>query len=152
MAHFWTKQIEAQVDIDADRQAVWGVLTDLRRYPEWNPFIPKASGDLVAGRKLSMRIHVPGGMRMHLWPKLLTVSQPAELRWLGHALIPGLFDGEHRFLLDQLQPQKTRFLQIEVFRGVLVPLMGTYIAAGALRGFEAMNKALKKRVETSSGA
>ena len=149
MAALWTRQIEAQIEIDADPEAVWGALTDLQGYPEWNPFIRSASGDLEVGAKLSMRIHVPGGLRMHLWPKLLTVSQPAELRWLGHALIPGLFDGEHRFSLQRLKPQKTRFLQTEIFRGLLVPLFGAYIAAGALRGFEAMNTALKKRVEIS---
>ena len=84
---------------------------------------------------------------MRLQPKLLVVDPVKELRWIGHALIPGLFDGEHAFIIQALESKMTRFLQTETFRGILVPLLGNTIAAGALRGFEAMNTALKSRVE-----
>jgi hypothetical protein len=55
-------------------------------------------------------------------------------------------DGEHRFQLEPLGPERTRFIQSERFSGVLVALSG-----GALtkteRGFEQMNDAPKRRVE-----
>jgi hypothetical protein len=151
MNSLWSRQISARIDIAAEPAAVWRTLTDLGRYPAWNPFIRRVSGDLVAGRKLSMRIHVPGGLPMFLRPKLLVVDRPNELRWIGHAVIPGLFDGEHSLTLAPVGPQHTRFVQTETFRGVLVPLLGSIIAAGARRGFEAMNAALKQTIETRSG-
>jgi hypothetical protein len=61
--------------------------------------------------------------------------------------VPGLFDGEHALRLTQVQGPSTRFEQTETFRGALVPLLGSIIASGARRGFEAMNAALKQRVE-----
>ena len=147
MSQFWKKNIQAQIDIDADSKSVWAAFTALERYPEWNPFIRKAAGELTVGRKLSVRLDVPGGMRMRLRVKLLVIDPEKELRWIGHAIIPGLFDGEHLFTLQILEPGRTRFLQTETFSGLLVPLLGWYIGPGALRGFEVMNQALKKRVE-----
>ena len=35
----------ATIDIAAPPKAVWAVLTDYDRYPEWNPFITNMSGD-----------------------------------------------------------------------------------------------------------
>lgn len=147
LKRFWTRQIQAQIDISAEPEAVWRALTELDRYPDWNPFIRKASGVIEVGRKLSVSLHVPRGMRMRLRTKLLVVDPVKEMRWIGHALIPGLFDGEHAFMIQKMEPTKTGFLQTETFSGLLVPLLGRYIADGALRGFEVMNQALKKRVE-----
>lgn len=144
---FWTRKIQAHIDINVEPVVVWRVLTELDRYPDWNPFIRKASGDLSVGRKVSVRLDVPGGMRMRLRTKLLVVEPQIELRWIGHAIIPGLFDGEHAFIIQKMEPAQTRFLQTEKFSGLLVPLLGWYIVPGALHGFEVMNQALKRRVE-----
>lgn len=94
-----------------------------------------------------MRLHIPNGFNMKIRPIVLTVVPERELRWLGDLLIPGLFDGEHRFLLNAVEDQSTLLVQQETFRGILVPLFGGMISRGALRGFEAMNRALKLRLE-----
>ena len=55
-------------------------------------------------------------------PAVLAVEPACELRWLGHSLVPGLFDGEHEFQIHSLGPGRVRFVQQERFTGVLVPL------------------------------
>ena len=35
----------AKIEIAAPPTAVWAILMDFDRYPEWNPFIVKISGD-----------------------------------------------------------------------------------------------------------
>ena len=35
-------------------------------------------------------------------PEVLRCEPGRELRWLGHFLVPGLFDGEHAHLLEGL--------------------------------------------------
>jgi hypothetical protein len=83
---------------------------------------------------------------MRFKPTVLTVRQERELRWLGHLLIPGVFDGEHYFLLEPIGDGKTRLMQGERFSGLLVgPLSGTLSATEA--GFKAMNSALKREAE-----
>lgn len=70
-----------------------------------------------------------------------------ELRWLSHLWLPGLFDGEHVFRIEPPGEGQSRLRQSEQFRGVLVPLFPTAMYERTRRGFEAMNRALKERVE-----
>jgi hypothetical protein len=70
------------------------------------------------------------------------------LRWIGHLGVPGVFDGDHRFVVESAGDSRTRFTQSEQFTGFLVPviaLLGVFRKTHA--GFEAMNRSLKKRVE-----
>jgi hypothetical protein len=78
-------------------------------------------------------------------------AEPArELRWLGHFLVPGLFDGEHRLAIEPLGEGRVRFVQEERFTGVLVGLFAGSLDRNTKRGFEAMNEALKARVEAAA--
>ena len=37
------KQLRTHIDIHASPERVWQVLTDFAAYPDWNPFITRAS-------------------------------------------------------------------------------------------------------------
>jgi len=82
-------------------------------------------------------------------PTLLKVEPERELRWLGKLWIGGLFDGEHFFQLTPLGEDKTRLVQREEFRGLLVPLMARSLDSGTKEGFVLMNQALKDLAEGS---
>jgi hypothetical protein len=85
---------------------------------------------------------------MRFRPTVTHVEADHELRWLGHLWRPGVFDGEHRFVLDPLDDgTRTAVTHAEVFTGALVPLVWRLVGPGTERGFEAMNAALKRRVE-----
>lgn len=141
------KSIRSEIDIHAPVVRVWELLADLASYPDWNPFIRRAEGTLAQGERLRLELQIPDGMRMKIRPRLITVIEQAEIRWIGHLMVPGLFDGNHRFVLTPLAPARTRLVQQETFRGALVPVFGGWIGAGARRGFEAMNRAAKARLE-----
>jgi hypothetical protein len=70
-----------------------------------------------------------------------------RLRWLGHLLVPGIFDGEHGFTLEPLPEGGVRLTQQEDFRGVLVLLLARSLDRRTLPAFERMNQALKQRAE-----
>ncbi|MGY1786360.1 SRPBCC family protein [Geodermatophilus sp. SYSU D00698] len=139
-------QLSTAIEIDAPPERVWAELTDLGAYPEWNPFIVRAEGDVAPGARLSLRMQPVGGRAMGFRPRLLEVAPARELRWLGRLGVPGLFDGEHVFRLEPVGPG-TRLVQEETFRGVLVPLLARSLRRGTLPAFEAMNRALKERAE-----
>ena len=80
-------------------------------------------------------------------PTVLKAEPNRELRWLGHLLISGLFDGEHSFTIEPLGESRVRFTQREVFTGLLVPLFARGLDTDTWRGFEEMNLALKARAE-----
>ncbi len=138
------KQITSEIQIEASPARVRELLTDFPSFPEWNPFIRKASGKPKEGERLEVKIG--SGKSMTFKPKVLKAEPGRELRWLGRVFIPGLFDGEHRFTIEQLDENRVRFVQSERFTGLLVPLFRG-LENDALRGFEEMNRALKERAE-----
>jgi hypothetical protein len=140
------RTIDTSIDIDAAPAAVWAVLADTGRYPEWNPFVRSLSGDLHAGARLTVQIGPPGKSAMTLKPKVLAAVPGRGLRWVGRLGLPGIFDVEHAMELEPLPEGKTRFHHHERFRGVLVPFVGG-VLRDTERGFTAMNAALKARVE-----
>lgn len=141
------KSLESEITIRGTAAQVWSVLTDLGKYPEWNPFIREASGEVRPGARLTVRIHPPDGSPMVFRPTVREASPARELRWLGQLWLPGLFDGEHRFRIEPVEGGSVRFRQSEQFRGLLVPLLPAVIYDRTRRGFDAMNRALKERVE-----
>ena len=143
------RELRSEIEIDAPQERVWRVLTYFGAYPEWNPFIRAIEGDLTPGSRLRVRIEPPGARATTFKPTLLAVAPNRELRWRGRLLLPGVFDGEHRLTLDRAGEARTRFVQSETFRGVLVPLLGRALDSTA-RGFEEMNQALKVRVEAAA--
>ena len=143
------KQLYTEIEIDASAKRVWELLTDFASYPEWNPFIRSIGGQPAPGERLRARLEPPGGLAMTFKPKVLTAEPNRELRWLGHLLVPGLFDGEHSFTIQPLEDDRVRFVQREAFRGLLVPLFARSLESKTRRGFEEMNRALKGRVEAA---
>jgi hypothetical protein len=80
-------------------------------------------------------------------PTVLKFDINKEFRWLGHLIMPGLFDGEHIFELIDNEDGTTTFIQREQFRGVLITLFKNMLDVNTKQGYELMNKALKERVE-----
>jgi hypothetical protein len=141
------KQLRSEIDVHATPERVWQVLTDFAAYPQWNPFITRADGEARRGRRLTLRMQPAGGRAMTFRPTVLEAAQERELRWLGRLLVPGLFDGEHRFTIRPLGDGQVRLVQQEDFRGLLVPLLAGSLDRRTLPAFEQMNQALKRRAE-----
>ena len=97
-------------------------------------------------RYVAVHIAPPGKSGMQFKPTVLAANRERELRWLGRLLVPGIFDGEHYFLLEPIGSDRTRLTQGEKFSGILVGLFGGTLSATE-DGFKAMNVALKRRAE-----
>jgi hypothetical protein len=138
------KTVYATIQIAAAPMDVWVVLTDLSRYRKWNPLFPEASGEIAVGNRIVLHSMAPNGRVRTVRPKILVADPGVELSW--KATIPGLMGGIHRFELSP-EGNSTRLMQSETFAGILVPVSGQVIAR-AEAGYHAVNKALKKRVES----
>lgn len=140
------KVIETEIQINADPKQVWEILTDLNRYPEWNPFIKKIKGKIIKGEKLEVHISPPHTKEMIFKPTVLSAKPHSEFRWLGHLLFPSIFDGEHSFTIEGNE-NGSLLVQKEIFKGFLVPILWKSMEKNIKEGFEQMNKALKQRAE-----
>lgn len=140
-------EIRTSILIKATPDRVWSILTDFENYPNWNPFIKTIAGKAETGTRLVAYIEPPGAKGMTFKPKVLAALPNQEFRWLGHLLIPGLFDGEHIFELNDNGDGTTTLVQRERFGGILIPLFKKMLLENTPRGFEAMNEALKAKAE-----
>jgi hypothetical protein len=133
--------------IQASPQKIWDILTNFSSYPAWNPFIKHVSGELREGGRLEVVLEPPHQKRITLKPTVITIKPGEELRWKGSVVLPGMFDGEHYFTLEQKNQSTTQFVQGEHFGGILTPIIGLMAFDDTHKGFELMNDALKKRAE-----
>jgi hypothetical protein len=143
-----SKTLTTEIHIDTTPQRVWQVLSDLPAYQEWNPFIVEAAGRAEPGERLTLRMQPVVGKAMTLRPTVIAAREGELLRWVGRVGVPGIFDAEHSFLIENA-PGGTRLVQAETFRGVLVPFFARSLDRGTLPAFVRMNEALKRRAEQS---
>ncbi len=141
------KEIKTIIEIQASPEKVWAILMNFEAYPSWNPFIKSITGSPTVGRKIKVRIEPPGAKGMTFTPTITECKDQKIFQWLGHLGIPGLFDGAHRFELQEQGDGSTKFIHSEKFKGILVPLFKKMLDENTLMGFKAMNEALKELAE-----
>lgn len=141
------RELSTEIEFDGTPEEVWAALADLPAYPEWNPFIEKIDGELRVGGKLDVRLQPVDERGITLHPTVLAVEPGRGLRWIGHLLVPGIFDGEHHLQIEEAGPDRVRFTQSERFGGILLPLLWKKLRdGGTAKGFRAMNEAIARRV------
>jgi hypothetical protein len=144
------KEVRAEIEIHSYPESVWKILTDFATYDQWNPFINKIIGLPTKGNKIDIYIETPSGKNRKYSPRITKVEEGRELRWSGKSSLPGFLNAEHIFTIEELQPERVRFIQREVFDGLLTRLFGKGVDIDVRQGFQDMNEALKKRVERSN--
>jgi hypothetical protein len=143
------KELRTEIRINAPAEKVWKILTDLDKYPEWNPFIHHAIGKAESGEKVDISF-LNGKKDMTLHCKITRLVPEKELSWEYKVMHPGLWYGEHSFTIEPEGENRVRFIDIEVFTGLLIPFLAKDIDTNSRRDFEAMDKALKQRAEESA--
>jgi hypothetical protein len=141
------KELRTEIEINASPQRVWKILVDFEKYKEWNPFIHKITGQPKEGSKIEIHIETPGGKNRKYEPTVIRVQEGRELRWMGKSF---LLNGEHIFSIEELGQERIRFVQREMFEGLLTSFFGKSTDEDIRQGFEEMNRALKERAERTS--
>ena len=144
------KEVRSEIEINSYPESVWKILTDFATYDQWNPFINKIIGLPTEGSKIDIYIETPSGKNRKYSPRITKVEEGRELRWFGKSSPPGFLNAEHIFTIEELQPESVRFIQREVFDGLLTRLFGKGLDRDVMQGFQDMNDALKKRAERGS--
>lgn len=140
------KELTTEIIINASAERVWQVLTNFSAYEAWNPFIVSSSGKAVEETRLTNQMK-QGDKTMTFSPKITKVTENHRLEWLGHLWVPGLFDGHHIFVIEEIAPPQVKLIQQEKFSGLLRGIVMKQIAESTRAGFVAMNRALKERAE-----
>ncbi len=145
---FANRQIETETTIEAPVSEVWAVFAEQEAFQDWNPFIKDMAGPMDVGETLSVSLQMGDNNPMTFEPVVLASEPGKEFRWKGKLLYPGIFDGEHYFLFEEVDSTQTRFIQGEEFSGVFSGIISTLVLKDTEAAMEAMNQALKERVQT----
>lgn len=138
----------ADVLIDRPPADVWKVVLNSAAYPDWNPFITRVDGDFREGATIRIVLGT-GPDSMVFRPTVLLVRPEQDLCWRGSVWIHGVFDGTHCIHLTAIAGG-THLEQTESFSGLLVGRLTKDVIEETQRKFQAMNTALKQRVETNT--
>lgn len=141
------KELNNEIEINASAEKVWQLLTDFASFSEWNPFIQHVNGQPIAGSQLEVTTQHAQTERVVSRPTVVKATPNNELRWLKRSLIPGLFDAEHVFTIEELDANRVRFTQRAIFTGFFSSFLTSRHNTENRRGLREMNHALKQRAE-----
>lgn len=147
--------IRAEILIDAPPRAVFEVVLDVERYPEWNTFTPRISvtnDELEVGRELDLDCQIaPGELLVDEREVILALDKERLSFCMGTSRTrgrPGIRSERwQRCLLASYG--RTRFVNSEAFTGPLAPAVELLYRRKLRRAFGDYCRALKRRVESS---
>ncbi len=142
------RSIETTIVIEASTSKVWGTLMNFENYSSWNPFIIDIQGTAIAGQNLKTQIKIGDKKVQKFKPKVLVVNENEHFRWKGKLFFKGLFDGEHYFIVEKMDDNRTKLIHGENFSGLFSKPILKMIKEDTLKGFAQMNQALKSKVES----
>jgi hypothetical protein len=138
--------VQTQIEINAPAKAVRDVLYGFDDYPKWNPFIVRVDGRVVAGGDVIVTVRPVGKAELSGKTTIIAAGED-RLEWRGSLAVPGLFSGDHEFIIEDLGRNRTMFYQNEKMSGLIIPFFDFKPEEA---GFVAMNEALKQKAEDAS--
>ena len=107
-----------ELNIKANAERIWNLLTDAKGFPRWNSTVTGIEGQIREGGQF--RLHVPGTDRTFT-PTVSGVVPCERMTWTGGFAL--LFKGVRTFELRPRQDGSTDFAMKERFSGLLLPLV-----------------------------
>lgn len=133
-----------EVNIGAEAQVVWKLLTDAQGFPRWNSTISSIEGQIREGERL--RVRAPGTKRIFT-PKVSGVVPNERMTWSDGS--SPMFKGVRTFSLSPGSNGSTDFAMEERFSGLIFALV-----KGSLPDFrpifEAYASDLKREAERAA--
>ena len=150
----FTAYILTDIEINAPKDKVWGIVMDMNNWESWNPFVIRATTDTTpptVGKHLQIKVRPVQSKPNKIFsftPKVLACDIGTEFRWKGSLPVPGMFVGEHWFKVEEVagKPGVTKLIHGEDFWGMLIPLMKGDLKESE-NSFGLMNRALKALAE-----
>jgi hypothetical protein len=142
---------ESRIDIDAPPALVWGVLTDLDRYSEWNTFCPKAESTLQPGSPIVMAVQMNAHHRRTQREIVRAIEPGVKVCWGVTIGAEWIMTGSRWQILEPRGERRCHYHTWERFTGVLAPFIGAAFGGDVQRGFDQCAVDLKRRAESLAG-
>lgn len=141
------------VAIHAPAQVTWGILADLPKYPEWNPFTVQVISTLNMGEPVIVAIALGHKRVMRQQFTLEVFEPPYRIAWrlpkIGHRLI---FSAYREQQITPISDDHCTYSTCDSFTGWLAGAIYGMQGAWVERNFQSMATALKARAEAMFAA
>src|SRR5579883_2659725 len=115
---FFSRETEVEIDIHADADHIFSILTNAAEYPKWNSTIISLQGEIALGKKLKLVSTLDPKRTFKLTVREL--EAPRRLAW-GDPM------GKRTYTLTVKSPDTVTFSMHEKIGGPLFPLFAKMI-------------------------
>jgi hypothetical protein len=142
-------KIEHRIGVPASSLAIWDVLSDLGRWPEWNTVYPEVKGLLRIQQRLTMTEAFPGAKPKTIKPLVVDWVPNFQIIWAFNAW-GGLIKRIRYIEIEPLTEENTNCVLSngEIWDGLLGPAIakGKHQRKLLKAGFEQFNKDAVERL------
>lgn len=107
-----------RAELSAPPARIWGLLTDATEFPRWNSTVTQIEGPIAPGQKLKVKVPIS---ERTFTPTVTTFDPEARMVWSDGAA--PFFKGVRTFTLTPIESGRTRFEMVEVFTGLMLPMI-----------------------------
>ncbi len=138
--------ITESIEIDATPEAIWAVLTDFDKLPDWCSSFQGVEGEVAAGKRSTAFFKNPlTGKNMAFEHEVVVFEENCAMGWTGKAFLGR--DDFHVYSIEPLANGKSKFIQEDGLYGKPRNFMVTLTEMTIRRAYKQFNKELKARVE-----
>jgi hypothetical protein len=147
----FVQEIYTECDIDAPASKVYAVISDFANYSMWTNEI-SISGETQPGGKMDVHVKTADNGNGWFYLKSKMEQNNEKIIVFNNVLYaPFLFLGKNRFEIIPVSNERSRFINAEVFSGLLVPFVRKENLLITTRRFkENLNFALKRFIATGT--
>ena len=142
-------RIEHRLGVSAPASAVWDVLKDIERWPEWTDLYPQVEGALRIGGLISVTEQIPGGAPQALRPTIIDWVPDSQILWKA-ASSRGLIKRTRYFEIEGLTDTGCIFSNGEIYTGLMTRYVSRPRRRAIREAFAAFGAALTARVADRS--
>jgi hypothetical protein len=141
--------VSHRIEIAAPPSAVWSVLADLDHWGAWNPLYIQAAGEPVVGARFAMTIALEGMKPQKAQATIVSVEPETKLEY-AIVNLGGLVKAFRYIDLRAIAANRCEVVNGEIMTGLVGRLLARLVGGKVRNGLQAMNEALKARVEAQS--
>lgn len=139
--------IDQPVEVGASTERVWQVITDLRAYPEWNPFVRACESTLAVQAPIRMDVQLTSWFRKEQTETIIE-NEPEKRLCYGYAIaFFGALSSRRCHDLQPLGPGRTLYRSSFELSGWLAPVVQLLLGSSLRSGFQGMTLGVQQRAE-----
>lgn len=139
----FSRTTSVAVDILADPEVIWGLITNASDFPRWNSTVVSMEGRIEPGQTIRLKSVLD---EKRIFKLRITNMAPAKAMTWQDGMAP-FFKGVRQYLLTPVQAGATRFTMTEKIGGLMFPMAARHIP-DFNPVFEQFANDLKKEAET----